>query len=52
MGDGYVKSDDSKKLLFIDANSLYVWAMSESLPYDEIKIDENNERKIYNIYSR
>ena len=26
----------------IDANNLYGYAMSESLPYDEIKFDKNN----------
>ena len=41
MGDRYVKSDDNKKILYIDANNLYGWAMSESLPYDEIKLDNN-----------
>ena len=28
-----------KKLLFIDAANLYGWAMSWSLPYDEINFD-------------
>ena len=41
MGDRYVKSDDNKQILYIDANNLYGWAMSESLPYDEIKFDQN-----------
>ena len=41
MGDRYVKPDDNKKILYIDANNLYGWAMSESLPYDEIKFDTN-----------
>ena len=39
--DRYVKSDESKKILYIDANNLYGWAMREYLPYDEIKIDRN-----------
>ena len=39
MGDRYIKSDKNKKNLYIDANNLYGWAMSESLPYDEIKLD-------------
>ena len=43
MGDRYVKSDRNKKILYIDANNLYGWAMSESLPYDEIKLDTNVE---------
>ena len=39
MGDRYIQSDDNKKKFYIDANILYGWAMSEYLPYDEIKID-------------
>ena len=41
MGDRYVKSDESKKILYKDANNLYGWAMSEYLPYDVIKFDNN-----------
>ena len=41
MGDRYVKSDENKKILYKDANILYAWAMSECLPYDEIKFDNN-----------
>ena len=41
MGDKYVQSDESKKILYVDANNLYGWAMSEYLPYDEIKFDRN-----------
>ena len=41
MGDGYVKSDDNKKNLYIDANNLYGHSMSQPLPYDEIKFDRN-----------
>ena len=37
MGDRYVKSDENKKILYIDANNLYGWAMSQSLPFDEIQ---------------
>ena len=29
MGDRYVKSDENKKKLYIDANNLYGWAMSQ-----------------------
>ena len=38
-GDRYVQSDENKKILYVDANNLYGWAMSEYLPYDEINID-------------
>ena len=41
MGDRYIKSDKNKKILYIDANNLYGHSMSEPLPYDEIKIDNN-----------
>ena len=41
MGDRYVKSDENKKILYIDADNLYAWAMSEPLPYDEYKFDKN-----------
>ena len=38
MGDRYVKSEENKKILYEDAIKLYGWAMSESLPYDEIEM--------------
>ena len=41
MGDRYVQSDENKKILYIDANNLYGHSMSEPLPYDEIKFDNN-----------
>ena len=43
IGERYVKSDDNKKILYIDAVYLYRWAMSQSLPYDEIKFDRSVE---------
>ena len=43
MSDRYVKSSDTKKILYIDANNLYGHSMSEPLPYDEIKFDNNVE---------
>ena len=39
MGDRYVKSNANKKVLYVDANNLYGWAMSEYLPWDEYKLD-------------
>ena len=39
MGDRYVESDERKTTLYVDANNLHGWAMSEYLPYDEIKFD-------------
>ena len=41
MGDRYIKSDKNKKILYIDANNLYGHSMSEPLPYDEIKFDND-----------
>ena len=37
-GDRYVKSDDIKKILYIDAKNFYGYAMSQSLPYDEFEM--------------
>ena len=39
MGDRYIKSDENKKILYIDANNLYGHSMSQYLPYDEFKFD-------------
>ena len=41
MGNRYVCSDENKNILYIDANNLYGYAMSQPLPYDEIKFDSN-----------
>ena len=41
MGDRYIKSDENKKILYVDANNLYGHSMSQYLPYDEIKFDNN-----------
>ena len=38
MGDRYVKSDDIKKIMYIDINNLYGHSMSQALPYDEIEM--------------
>ena len=38
MGDRNVKSDGNKKILYIDANNLYGYSMSQPLPYDEIEM--------------
>ena len=38
MGDRYVKSDENKKTLYMDATNLYGHSMSQMLPYDEIEI--------------
>ena len=38
LGDRYVKSNENKKLLYLDANNLYGHSMSQPLPYDEIEM--------------
>ena len=47
MGDRYIKSDENKKILYIDANNLYGHSMSKPLPDDEIKFD--NDVKLEDI---
>ena len=47
MGDRYVKSNKNKKILYFDANNLYGDSMSQPLPYDEIKFD--NDIKLEDI---
>ena len=39
MGDRYIKSDDNKKILYIDAINLYGHSMSQPIPFDELKFD-------------
>ena len=41
MGGRYIKSNENKKILYIDANNLYGHSMSQPLPFDEIKFDNN-----------
>ena len=43
IGYRYVISDENKKVLCVDANNLDGHSMSEALPYDEIKFDNNVE---------
>ena len=38
LGDRYVKSDENKKILYIDSNNLIGWTKNESLPYDAIEM--------------
>ena len=37
MGPRYIESDESTKLLYIDANNLYGWSMSQCLPTGDFK---------------
>ena len=41
MGNRYVQSDEIKKIIYVDANNLYGHSMSQPLPFDEIKFDQN-----------
>ena len=43
MRNRYVRSDDDKKILDMDATNLYGHSMSQPLPYDKIKYDNNIE---------
>ena len=49
MGDMYVKSEENEKVFYLEANNLYGWAISESLPYDKFQFDSfgNLEAIIY-----
>ena len=38
MGDRYVKSDENKKILYMDFTNIYGYFMSQPLPYDEIEM--------------
>ena len=38
MGDPYVKSDENRKLLYVDATNLYGHSMSQLLLYEEIEM--------------
>ena len=38
MGDRYVKSNENKKIFYIDSYNLYGHSMSQPLPYDEIEM--------------
>ena len=42
MGKSYVKSDENKKILYIDATILYGWALSEYSPNDEIEMSHGH----------
>ena len=41
MGDRYVKSDENKKITYMDATNLYDRSMSQMLPYDEINFEKD-----------
>ena len=37
MGTRYIESDENTKLLYIDANNFYGWAMGQFLPTGDFK---------------
>ena len=41
MGDRYIRSDENKKILYIDAKDLYGHSKSEPIPYDEITFNRD-----------
>ena len=48
MGDRYVKSDENKKILYMDATNSYGHSMSQMLPYDEIEMWHGDPDKYWN----
>ena len=48
MGDRYVKSDENKNILYMDATNLYGHSMSQMLPYDEIEMWHGDPDKYWN----
>ena len=40
MGDRYVKSNETKKILYVNADKLYGHSTSKPLPFDEIKFEK------------
>ena len=41
MGDRYVRSNENKKVIYMDITILYGHSMGQLLPYDEMKFDKN-----------
>ena len=48
MGDRYVKSDENKKILYMDPTNLYGHSMSQMLPFDEIEMWHGDPDKYWN----
>ena len=48
MADRYVKSNETKKILHIDATNLYGHSMSQLLPFDEIEMWHGNPDTYWN----
>ena len=48
MGDRYVKSDENKKIFYMDATNLYGHSMSQMLPYDDVEMWHGDPDKYWN----
>ena len=48
MGDRYVKSDENKKILYMDATNLCGHSMTQMLPYDEVEMWHGDPDKCWN----
>ena len=48
LGDRYVKSDENKRILYMDATNLYGHSMSQMLPYDEVEMWHGDPDKCWN----
>ena len=48
MGDRYVKSDENKKIICMDATNIYGHYMIQFLPYDEIEMWHGDPDKYWN----
>ena len=51
MGDSFIKKDPSKYIQYLDANNLYGWAMSRSLPTHDFKWMEEDEKSNWKNHS-
>ena len=51
MGDSFIKKDPTKYMQYLDANNLYGWAMSKSLPTHGLKWMEEDEKNNWKNYS-
>ena len=47
----YSKSDENTKIIYLDANNLYGWAMIQDLPYGRFTFLSEKEVKVFNLDS-
>ena len=43
LGDSLVEKGEKRKIVYIDADILYGWSMSQYLPYRDIEINRNDK---------